>query len=204
VLEGATPQAVDAAMNALGLPMGPYAMSDMAGLDIGYMARRAAAERAGQPMPDDWVDRVVQLGRKGQKTGAGVYDYPDGSRTPVPSPAVDDLIQAYRAEKGVQPREATQDDLIARLTATLANEGARILEEGIALRASDIDTIYTYGYGFPAYRGGPMHYASEQGLTTVVQTLERHGLEVAPLLRRLAQEGKTFAQYDAERAKSQT
>ncbi|WP_022801730.1 3-hydroxyacyl-CoA dehydrogenase NAD-binding domain-containing protein [Deinococcus ficus] len=204
VLEGATPQAVDAAMNALGLPMGPYAMSDMAGLDIGYMARRAAAERAGQPMPDDWVDRVVQLGRKGQKTGAGVYDYPDGGRTPVPSPAVDDLIQVYRAEKGVQPREATQDDLIARLTATLANEGARILEEGIALRASDIDTIYTYGYGFPAYRGGPMHYASEQGLTTVVQTLERHGLEVAPLLRRLAQEGKTFAQYDAERAKSQT
>lgn len=198
VLQGAAPQDVDAAMNALGLPMGPFAMSDMAGLDIGYMARRARAEADGQPMPDEWVDRVVELGRKGQKTGAGIYDYPDG-RKPVPSPVIEKLLTDYRAEKGVQPQQFTQDEAGKRLVYALVNEGAKILAEGIAQRASDIDVIYIYGYGFPAYRGGPMHYASEQGLKTVVTALESYGVEPAPLLRQLADEGKTFAQWDAGR-----
>ena len=199
VLRGARPQDVDAAMHALGMPMGPFEMGDMAGLDIGYASRREAAKKSGQPMPDDWVDRVVELGRKGQKTQAGVYDYPEGRR-PVPSPMIADLIDAFRTEKGIERREFTQDEAMKRQAYALMNEGAKILEEGIAQRASDIDVIYVFGYGFPAYRGGPMQYASEQGLKNVVADLERYGMEPAPLLRRLADEGKTFADYDRERA----
>lgn len=198
VLQGAKPQDVDAAMHALGLPMGPFEMGDMAGLDIGYASRREAAKKAGKPMPDGWDDRLVeQLGRKGQKTRGGVYDYPEG-RTPVPSPVVEEFIENYRAEKGVQPREFTQEEATKRLAYSLMNEGAKILEEGIALRSSDIDVIYVNGYGFPAYRGGPMQYASEQGLQNVVRDLESYGIEPAPLLKKLASEGKTFAQYDKE------
>ena len=201
VLEGAKPQDVDAAMHALGMPMGPFEMGDMAGLDIGYMARREQAKKDGKPMPDDWVDRVVELGRKGQKTQGGVYDYDEGSRTPKPSPVIEQLLNDYRTEKGVTPRTFTQDEATKRLAYALMNEGAKILEEGIALRSSDIDVIYVNGYGFPAYRGGPMQYASEQGLQNVVKDLESYGMGPAPLLKRLASEGKTFAQYDKEQAK---
>ncbi|RJF72789.1 3-hydroxyacyl-CoA dehydrogenase [Deinococcus cavernae] len=201
VLEGARPQDVDAAMHALGLPMGPFEMSDMAGLDIGYMARREQAKKDGRPLPDDWLDRVVELGRKGQKTRGGVYDYAEGSRTPTPSPVVEQLVADYRAEKGVRGREITPEETTKRLAYALMNEGAKILQEGIALRSSDIDVIYVNGYGFPAYRGGPMQYASEQGLGNVVKDLESYGMTPAPLLKTLASEGKTFAQYDQERAK---
>lgn len=199
VRDGATPQDVDAAMHKLGMAMGPFEMSDLAGLDIGYMARRAQAETAGQPMPDEWVDRVVQAGRKGQKTKGGIYDYPQG-RTPMPSPAVEELVGAYRKEKGVTPRQISSTEALHRLAYTLTNEGAKILEEGIAQRSSDIDIVYVYGYGFPAYRGGPMQYASEQGLQNVVRDLEHYGVTPAPLLKRLAAEGKTFADWDKEQA----
>ncbi len=201
VLHGANPQDVDAAMHALGMPMGPFEMSDMAGLDIGYASRREAAKKAGTTVESDWSDKLVEMGRKGQKTQGGIYDYPDG-RKPVPSPVTEKMISDYRAEKGVTPRKFGQEEATKRLAYGLMNEGAKILEEGVALRSSDIDVIYVNGYGFPAYRGGPMQYASEQGLKNVVKDLESYGVTPAPLLKKLADEGKTFAQYDAERAKA--
>jgi len=202
VEEGARPQDADAAMHALGLPMGPFEMSDMAGLDVGYLIRQHQAKVAGQPKPDGWLDRIVEGGRKGQKTQAGIYDYPDG-RKPVPSASTDELLNTYRQEKGLQSREVGQDEATKRLTYSLVNEGAQILDDGIAQRAGDIDVIYVYGYGFPAYRGGPMGYADEQGLKNVVADLEKYGQTPAPLLKRLADEGKTFGQYDKEKASAQ-
>ncbi|MFC4455031.1 3-hydroxyacyl-CoA dehydrogenase NAD-binding domain-containing protein [Deinococcus sonorensis] len=200
VEEGARPQDADAAMHALGLPMGPFEMSDMAGLDVGYLIRQHQAKVAGAPKPDGWLDRIVEQGRKGQKTQAGIYDYPDG-RKPVPAASTDELLSTYRQEKGLTPREVTQEEATKRLVYSLVNEGAQILDEGIAQRASDIDVIYVYGYGFPAYRGGPMQYADEQGLQNVAADLERYGQTPAPLLKRLAEEGKTFSSYDRERTR---
>jgi 3-hydroxyacyl-CoA dehydrogenase len=199
VEEGANPQDADAAMNALGLPMGPFQMSDMAGLDVGYLIRQHQAKVRGAPKPDGWLDRIVEMGRKGQKTGAGVYDY-DESRRPKPNADVQRMIEDYRTEKGLQSRQIGQEEVKNRLVYSLVNEGAQILDEGIAQRAGDIDVIYIYGYGFPAYHGGPMQYADEVGLKNVVADLERYGQTPAPLLRRLADEGKTFAGYDREKA----
>ena len=201
VEEGANPQDVDAAMHALGLPMGPFEMSDMAGLDVGYLIRQHQARVAGQPKPDGWLDRIVEGGRKGQKTGGGIYDYPDGRR-PVPSAATDEVLNTYRAEKNLHSRPISQDEISKRLTYALVNEGAQILDEGIAQRAGDIDVIYIYGYGFPAYRGGPMQYADEQGLKNVVADLEQYGQTPAPLLKRLADEGGTFGGWDKGEGKS--
>ncbi|GGN30715.1 3-hydroxyacyl-CoA dehydrogenase NAD-binding domain-containing protein [Deinococcus daejeonensis] len=198
VEEGARPEDVDAAMNALGLPMGPFQMSDMAGLDIGHAIRVHRAKVSGEPEPDGWLDRIVKTGRKGQKTGGGIYDY-DETRRPRPNADVQALIDTYRAEKGVTPRDISTEELTKRLVYTLVNEGAQILDEGIAARAGDIDVIYLYGYGFPAYRGGPMQYADEMGLNNVVADLERYGQTPAPLLKRLADEGGSFAGFDAGR-----
>ncbi|PYE54139.1 3-hydroxyacyl-CoA dehydrogenase NAD-binding domain-containing protein [Deinococcus yavapaiensis] len=198
--EGATPHEVDSAMHAFGLPMGPFEMSDMAGLDIGYAIRQRLAKEAGLEKSDTFMDRIVELGRKGQKTGAGVYSYANG-RTPVPDPDVESLIHNYRMEKGLLKRELSRDEITKRLIYQLVNEGAKILEEGVASRAGDIDIIYVYGYGFPAYRGGPMFYADQVGLASVLADIrgfhERHGdtWKPAPLLETLAAEGKTFAQY---------
>ena len=200
VEEGARPQDADAAMHKLGLPMGPFEMSDMAGLDVGYLIRQHQAKVAGQPKPDGWLDRIVEAGRKGQKTQAGIYDYPDG-RKPVPAASTDELLTTFRSEKGLSSREVGQDEATKRLTYSLVNEGAQILDEGIAQRASDIDVIYVYGYGFPAYRGGPMKYADEQGLKSVVADLEQYGQTPAPLLKQLAEEGKTFGEWDKEKAR---
>ncbi|BBN94474.1 3-hydroxyacyl-CoA dehydrogenase [Deinococcus grandis] len=198
VEEGARPEDVDAAMNALGLPMGPFQMSDMAGLDIGHAIRVHRAKVSGEPEPDGWLDRIVKTGRKGQKTGGGIYDY-DETRKPRPNADVQALIDTYRSEKGVTPRDISTEELTRRLAYTLVNEGAQILDEGIAARAGDIDVIYLYGYGFPAYRGGPMQYADEMGLQNVVADLERYGQTPAPLLKRLADEGGSFAGLDASR-----
>ncbi|MEF2276878.1 3-hydroxyacyl-CoA dehydrogenase NAD-binding domain-containing protein [Deinococcus sp. YIM 134068] len=199
VEEGARPQDADAAMHALGLPMGPFEMSDMAGLDIGYSIRQHQAKVRGLPKPDGWLDRIVEAGRKGQKTGGGIYDY-DEKRRPSPNADMQRLIEDYRAEQGLQPRELGQEEITGRLVYSLVNEGAQILDEGIAQRAGDIDVIYIYGYGFPAHRGGPMQYADEVGLQNVVAELERYGQTPAPLLKRLAEEGGTFAGWDRQRA----
>ena len=198
--EGAAPEQIDAAMHDLGLPMGPFEMSDMAGLDVGYLIRQHQARVAGAPKPDGWLDRLVEEGRKGQKTEGGIYDYPAG-RTPVPSAHTAALLDTFRHEQAISPRTIDTDEITRRLVASLINEGAQILDEGIALRSGDIDVIYVYGYGFPAYRGGPMGYADEQGLKSVVADLERFGSLPAPLLKQLADEGKTFAAWDAERGR---
>ncbi|MPY65460.1 3-hydroxyacyl-CoA dehydrogenase [Deinococcus sp. SDU3-2] len=199
VEEGANPQDADAAMNALGLPMGPFQMSDMAGLDVGYLIRQHQAKVRGAPKPDGWLDRIVERGRKGQKTQAGIYDYGE-DRKPKPNAEVAQLIEDYRAEKGLESRELTQEEITERLVYSLVNEGAQILDEGIAQRAGDIDVIYIYGYGFPAHHGGPMGYADEMGLGNVVAALEKYGQTPAPLLKRLAEEGGSFAGWDKAKA----
>ncbi len=205
VEEGASPRDVDDAMHALGLPMGPFEMSDMAGLDIGYAIRQRLAREAGMERSDTFMDRLVEAGRKGQKSGAGVYSYA-GGRTPEPDPAVDELIGTYRREKGLAPREITREEITKRLVYQLVNEGARILEEGIAQRSGDIDVIYVYGYGFPAHLGGPMFHADLVGLPAVLADVrafhERLGetWRPAPLLERLAAQGGTFTGWSGQRS----
>jgi 3-hydroxyacyl-CoA dehydrogenase len=200
VEEGASPQQVDKALQDWGLAMGPFAMMDMAGQDIGWHIRkRRRAEDPERQVYPAWLDRICELGRFGQKTGKGVYRYEAGSRTPIPDPEVERLIADYSKEVGVQRRAVTDQEIVERCMYALTNEGAKILEEGIALRASDIDMVYLTGYGFPAYRGGPMFHADTVGLKNVVAAMERYAKgrygqfwKPAQLLARLAAEGKPF------------
>lgn len=198
--EGALPQQVDRVLNEFGLPMGPFAMGDMAGLDIGWAIRkRRAATRPKDERYSTVADKICELGRFGQKTGAGFYRYEEGSRVPIPDPVVEQIIVETSRENGIKRRELTDQEIIERCFYPLVNEGANILEEGIALRASDIDLVYLNGYGFPAFRGGPMFYAESVGLKQVVEVMKRyaevHGdyWKPAPLLERLAEQGKGFS-----------
>jgi 3-hydroxyacyl-CoA dehydrogenase len=200
VEEGALPQQVDQVLQAWGLAMGPFAMMDMAGQDIGWHIRkRRRAEDPERQIYPAWLDRICEQGRFGQKTGKGVYRYEAGSRAPVPDPEVEKLIVDYSKEVGVTRREVADSEIVERCVFALVNEGAKILEEGIALRASDIDVVYLTGYGFPLYRGGPMFYADTVGLKQVVAAMDRYAQgrypqywKPAALLARLAAEGKTF------------
>ncbi len=194
LLEGALPQDVDGALTEFGFPMGPFAMGDLAGLDISWRMRKAQGARA------EIADQLCEQGRLGQKTGKGFYLYNEGSRTPVPDSEVEQLIVATSARLGIARRALERKDIIERLIFPMINEGARILEEGIAQRASDIDVIWVYGYGFPLWRGGPMFYADQIGLPYIRDRLtefarqtgdSRH--EPAPLLARLAAAGDGFA-----------
>ena len=199
--EGCSPQQVDKAMEAFGMAMGPFRMSDLAGNDIGWAIRkRRAIENPGLRYSPT-ADAVCELGRFGQKTGAGWYDYVAGQRDALPSADVAAAIDACRRAQGIAPRKIGAPEIVQRLVLALVNEAAHILEEGIALRAGDIDIVYLYGYGFPAFRGGPMRYADELGLFTVAQTMQRFAAnphadpgfwQAAPLLARLAAAGKTF------------
>jgi 3-hydroxyacyl-CoA dehydrogenase len=199
--EGCTPQQVDKAIEKFGFAMGPFRMGDLAGNDIGWAIRkRRAVEKPGLRYSRT-ADLLCEMGRYGQKTGAGWYDYKPGNRTPVPNAEVLAMIEKYRAEKGIQPRKIGDDEIVHRLVYALVNEGAKILEEGIASKASDIDMVYLTGYGFPLWRGGPMCYADTQGLFNVVQTMKRFAAnpaddaefwQPAPLLAKLAAEGKSF------------
>jgi 3-hydroxyacyl-CoA dehydrogenase len=198
--EGATPEQVDGALQRFGLAMGRFAMADLAGLDIGWAGRkRNAATRPAHLRYSKVADRICELGRFGQKTGAGFYRYEPGSRKPLPDPVVHELIEQSAREAGIARRTIGDDEIVERTIYALVNEGAKILEEGIAQRASDIDLIYVNGYGFPAWRGGPMFYADTVGLQKVyarILDFEReHGefWKPAPLLKRLAESGKTFA-----------
>ncbi|MCX7901527.1 MAG: 3-hydroxyacyl-CoA dehydrogenase NAD-binding domain-containing protein [Burkholderiaceae bacterium] len=170
--EGASPQQIDGALQAWGMAMGPFAMGDLAGLDIGYAIRkRRRVERPNMYYPAI-ADRIVEAGRLGQKPGKGWYRYEAGSRTPLPDPEVEAMIDAYRKERGITPRAISDTEIVERCIYALVNEGARILEEGIALRASDIDVVYLTGYGFPPAKGGPMFYAeSIVGLPQVLQRM---------------------------------
>jgi 3-hydroxyacyl-CoA dehydrogenase len=193
LLEGALPQDVDAALTDFGFPMGPCAVGDLAGLDVGWRARKAR----GTPAPI--ADALCEAGRFGQKTGAGYYHYEPGSRAPHPDPEVERIIVAESAKRGIKRRQIRADEIVERTLLPMVNEGARILEEGIATRAGDIDVIWVYGYGFPVHRGGPMFYADAMGLGQVAAKLEAQAkalddatLQPAQLLRRLAAEGRGF------------
>ncbi|SFL24019.1 3-hydroxyacyl-CoA dehydrogenase NAD-binding domain-containing protein [Methylobacterium pseudosasicola] len=198
LLEGALPHEVDAAVTGFGFRMGPFAMSDLAGLDIGWRSRKDFGGRA--PV----ADALAEMGRFGQKTGRGFFVYSDGARTGTRDPEVEALIEKTAAEHGIARRSFTPDEIIARLMYPMVNEGARILEEGIAARPGDIDTIWINGYNWPAWRGGPMHWADTVGLKSVAEALTRFARETgddsqepAPLLRKLAESGGRFADWKA-------
>ena len=193
LLEGASPQQVDKVLTDFGLPMGPFAMSDLAGLDVGWRIRKGRGERA--PV----ADRLCEMGRFGQKTGSGFFKYEGGDRTPKPDPEVDRIVAEVSREAGVQRRSISDDEIRERLLYPMVNEGAKILEEGKAIRASDIDVIWVYGYGWPVYRGGPMFWADQIGLKTIRDRLlafeKQTGSDFwrpAPLLNKLADQGRGF------------
>jgi 3-hydroxyacyl-CoA dehydrogenase len=194
LLEGALPREIDAAMTGFGFAMGPLAVSDLAGLDISWRMRKAEGFTA--PV----ADQLCEMGRFGQKTGRGFYLYEPGSRTPRPDPEVEHLIVATAKKHGIERRPFEPKDIVERLLFPMINEGARILDEGIAQRAGDIDVIWVFGYGFPNWRGGPMHYANTLGLSYVRDRLKQFAAqtsdarhEPAPLLEKLAADGKGFA-----------
>jgi 3-hydroxyacyl-CoA dehydrogenase len=198
LFEGALPRQVDAVVAGSGMPMGPFAMLDLAGLDIGWRSRK------DRGIKSEIADALCEAGRFGQKTGKGYYRYDAGSRAPLPDPEVEKLILDTCARLGVKRRDVSDEEILERMNFPMVNEGARILEEGIAARPSDIDVIWLYGYGWPVYRGGPMYGADQVGLKHVADRLSYYAgatndpsLEPAPLLRRLAAEGKTFASLDA-------
>jgi len=192
ILEGALPQQVDKVLYDFGFPMGPFAMGDLAGLDVGWRIRKGRGERALI------ADRLCELGRFGQKTGAGYYRYEGGDRTPIPDPDVEKIILEVSREQSVQRRPISDQEILERLLYPMVNEGAKILEEKLAIRASDIDVIWVYGYGWPVYRGGPMFWADQVGLkaikTRMLEMQHRHGdvWQPAALLSRLADAGKAF------------
>jgi len=201
VEEGATPEQVDRAIEAFGFAMGPFRVGDLVGHDVSLAIRRHRRAMRPSYINSTLPDKLCALGRLGQKTGGGWYDYPDGPRRPIPSPAANHLIAEHRAELGVVPRPVSDVEIVDRLVYALVNEGARILEEGIAARAGDIDVVYLTGYGFPRARGGPMFYADEVGLGKVLERVRefgrnRHGDPAfwmpAPLLERLAEQGRRF------------
>ncbi|HCE41017.1 3-hydroxyacyl-CoA dehydrogenase NAD-binding domain-containing protein [Alloalcanivorax profundimaris] len=200
VNEGASPAQVDKVLFDLGFPMGPFAMSDLAGMDVGYRIREELRkEDPDNAPPRNWTDELVEQGRLGQKTQAGVFDYKEGDRTPVPSSEVDALIAKFREEQGIQAREVSDQEILERCMYVMVNEGAKILEEGIAARPLDVDVIWIYGYGFPVYRGGVLFWADSVGVKTIYDKVSQFHKETgndvwkpAALLEKLANEGKGF------------
>jgi 3-hydroxyacyl-CoA dehydrogenase len=204
VEEGALPEQVDRVIHDFGFPMGPFAMGDLAGLDVGWRVRQHREPTRPKHLRYSAIaDELYHMGRHGQKTGAGWYRYEKGDRTPIPDPEVTELIIATSAKLGIERREISDEEILQRCMYPLVNEGAKILDEGIAERPSDLDLVWIYGYGFPRYRGGPMFYADTVGVAHVHETMQRfhatHGdwLEPAPLLATLAREGRTFADWRA-------
>ncbi|WP_166267151.1 3-hydroxyacyl-CoA dehydrogenase NAD-binding domain-containing protein [Marinobacter caseinilyticus] len=199
--EGASVQQIDKAIEKFGFAMGPLRMADLAGGDIGWAIRKRQYEENPDMVKMVVADRLCEMGRYGQKTGAGFYRYEPGNRNALPDPAVDKVVDEVRAELGITPRKISNQEIVERCVYALVNEGARILDEGIAQRASDIDMVYLAGYGFPVFRGGPMHYAEEVGLPNVVRAMQaftedRHTQpgfwEPAALLAKCAADGKRF------------
>ncbi|OZG73568.1 3-hydroxyacyl-CoA dehydrogenase [Hahella sp. CCB-MM4] len=203
LLEGASPEQIDKVIYEFGLPMGPFTMGDMAGLDIGYFVRQSRKPFIEHdPSYCVVADRLVEQGRVGLKAGRGAYLYEAGQRKPISDPEVMEIARSEACRLGIQQREISDQEILERCIYPLINEGALILEEGIAAKAGDIDVIYVYGYGFPAYRGGPMKYADETGLKHIYDTLCRYRDQLgaygeawfkpAPVLKQLAEQGKTF------------
>jgi 3-hydroxyacyl-CoA dehydrogenase len=201
VLEGAMPEQVDAALRNFGMPMGVLQMGDLAGLDVGYKSRKDRDPKTFDGRVSRSADLLVEMGRMGQKTQAGYYDYAPGDRTPRPSAVVADIIEKVSKEYGIARRKFTDEEIVERCFLALMNVGCEVLSEGVAYRSSDIDIVYLYGYGFPAYRGGPMFWAeNEVGLKTALERLKKYSaetggkwLKVSPLLEKLVAQGKGFA-----------
>ena len=199
--EGCTPAQVDKAVEKFGFAMGPFRMGDLAGNDIGWAIRKRRYQEKPNMKYSKTADLLCELGRFGQKTGAGWYDYQAGKRDAIPSKLVEDMIAKHRTDLGITPRKISDEEIVQRLVFSLVNEACHILEEGIASKASDIDMVYITGYGFPFWRGGPMLYADTLGLFNVAEAMKRFAKnphddaafwQPAPLLTRLVGEGKTF------------
>lgn len=202
VEEGAAPQQIDRALEKWGMAMGPFRMSDLAGLDIGWSIRKRLYAENHNAKRAAIADQLCELGRFGQKTGKGWYAYAPGQRDAQPDQIVEEIIVSYRKSVGITPRKVLDEEIVERCIYALTNEGARILEEGIAARASDVDMVYLTGYGFPAHRGGPMLYADMMGLPNVVRSMRRFALapggdarfwQPAALLVQLAEAGQSFS-----------
>jgi 3-hydroxyacyl-CoA dehydrogenase len=197
--EGALPQQIDKVLYDFGFPMGPFAVGDLAGLDVGWRNRKSRLDRLSpREKANDILDRICEMGRYGQKTGAGFYKY-DEKRNPSPDPVIEELIVRHSKERGFTRRPISDQEILERSICSMINEGAKILEEGIVARPLDIDIVWIYGYGFPVYRGGPMFYADRIGLKTVYDTVLKYQRQIgdeywkpAPLLEKLAGEGKGF------------
>jgi len=204
--EGASVAQVDGALTNFGMAMGPLAVGDLAGLDVGWRIRKEYQHLTpkGERVPLV-ADRLCEMGRFGQKTGRGWYRYEESTRKALGDPEVEQLIEECARKAGIARRTITTDEILERTLYALINEGAKILEEGIALRAVDIDIIYINGYGFPAYRGGPMWYADTVGLKKVEERIrafeKQHGEHWKPaeLIQRFGEAGKTFADFDHEK-----
>lgn len=207
LLEGASAQQIDSAMEDWGMAMGPLAVGDLAGLDIGYKAREQLSDaEKGDPKAYCIADALVEAGRLGQKSGSGYYSYDAKTRARNVDPFTAELVAQQAKAMGVTQREFGNDEIIDRLVFALINEGAKILQEGIAQRPSDIDVVYVYGYAFPKFRGGPMFYADQLGLKTVYQRLcefqndlDADNWEPAELIKTLADQDMTFAQWSASK-----
>lgn len=206
LMDGCTPVQVDSALERFGMAMGPLAMGDLAGLDVGYKARQARTDLPDDPKLYRMGTLLVEMGRHGQKTGSGFYKYDPETRKRMSDPEVEAMIKEEAAKIGVEQRDISDEEIMQRCFYPLINEGALILEEGIAQRPGDIDVVYVFGYAFPAAKGGPMHYADHVGLKNVYDKIcefrDREGGEQywkpAPLLEKLAKEGKTFAEWGSE------
>ena len=199
--EGATPAQVDKAIERFGFAMGPFRMGDLAGNDIGWAIRKRRYVEKPDMKYSKTADLLCELGRFGQKTGAGWYDYQPGKRDAIPSKLVEEMVEKHRKEQGITPRKISDQEIVQRLVYALVNEGAHILEDGIASKSGDIDMVYLTGYGFPIWRGGPMHYASQVGLYNVAESMKRFARnphddarfwQPAPLLAKLVEQGQGF------------
>lgn len=205
LLDGCTPEQVDSALEGFGMAMGPLAMSDLAGLDVGYKARQSRTDLPDDPKLYRMGTLLVEMGRHGQKTGSGFYQYDPATRARMNDSEVETLIKEEAEKLGIKQRQISNEEILARCFYPLINEGALILEEGIAQRPSDIDVVYVFGYAFPVAKGGPMFYADQVGLKNVYDKIcefrDRYGEDYwkpAPLLKKLAEQGKTFAEWGAE------
>lgn len=211
IYEGASPYQIDRALKAFGLPMGPFEMADLAGLDIGFMTRQRKAAERDPNAPSDvvpvWADALYQMGRLGQKTGRGYYIYEAGRRTGTADPEVEELVSAARVAAGTTPRRFTDAEIQRRYMAAMVNEAAKVVAEGIAARPLDVDVTKLYGYGFPRWRGGPMHWADQEGLPALLEDILAWGKAdpdfwtPAPLLVQLVKDGRSFADLNEEQAR---